>query len=178
MDDPLERAGLTDAAASVRAEWRADEEEWTRAAFDRWQHERSLLDVVRACMHRGDTVALHLAHATFTGLVCAVGDDLVGLALPDGRIDVRAGDGTAIVVRVLEDARAGGTRGADATTFRARLLELETGEQAVEVGCTAGSEVVIGRLQVGRDHVVVRDGDGSVTVVALAAVAWVRPAPD
>jgi hypothetical protein len=179
VTDPLDRAGIGDAAAAVRAEWRADEDEWSRAALEHWQHQRTLLDVVRECMHRGDTIALRLPHVTFTGRVRAVGDDIVAIdVLGQSRVDVRVDAYTPIVVRVLERARAGGTRGDAVTTFRARLLELEMDEHDVELGANGGDEIVCGRLQVGHDHVIGHERDGTSAVIALAAVAWVRPVPE
>ncbi len=167
--DPLEHAGIGDAAASARAEWRADEEEWTRAAVELWHHGRRLLDVVRDCMHRGDTVAVKVGAVTMTGTVCAVGDDVVSLAVADGRVDLPLDSAAALTVRVVDRARTGGTRGEPCTTFRARLLELEASEHDVEI-VTLSGDAVRGRLVVGRDHVVVGDD-----VVGFAAIAWVRP---
>ena len=109
--DPLAHAGIGDAAASARAVWRADEEEWTRAAVERWHHGRTLLDVVRECMHRGDTVAVRVGAVTMTGTVRVVGDDVVSLASADGRVDFPLDSTTALTVRVVERARSGGTRG-------------------------------------------------------------------
>lgn len=177
MTDPLDRAQLGDAAAAVRAEWRADEEEWTRAAVERWQHRRTLLDVIRECMLRGDTIALRLGDITFTGLVQAIGDDLIVLAARDGRVDVRVDEHTPLVMRVHERARTGGTRGDAVTTLRARLLELEMGGLDVEVGADAAGGVECGEITVGRDHVIVHHDEQAETVIALAAVAWVRRAP-
>jgi hypothetical protein len=171
--DPLERVGLGDAAASLRAQWRADEEEWTCAAVERWQHDRTFVDVLRACMHRGDTVALELPHTTFRGVVGAVGDDFVSLHASGGAVEVRL-DVVAPPLRVLEDARAGGTRGVAVTTFRARLLELEMERVTVEVGTEPAGALLRGRLRVGRDHVVVDDFDGAQAVVVWSALAWVR----
>lgn len=168
VTDPLEGAGLGDLGAALRAEWRADEEEWTRAAVERWRHERTLLDVLREHMHRGDTVALRLPHVTLTGMVSAVGEDLFAVASGDARVDVQIGERTPLVVRVVERARAGGTRGNAVTTFRARLLELETGGQEVDVATTAG-DVLHGRLGVGSDHVIVDDH-----VIMQPAIAWIR----
>ena len=177
MTDPLDGAQLGDAAAAVRAEWRADEEEWTRAAVERWQHRRTLLDVVRECMLRGDTIALRLGDITFTGLVQAIGDDLIALAAADGRVDVRVDEHTPLVMRVHERARAGGTRGNAATTFRARLLELEMDGLDVEIGADVAGGIVYGAITVGRDHVIVHQDEQAETVIALAAVAWIRRAP-
>jgi hypothetical protein len=172
VTDPLDRAGLGDAAAAVRAEWRADEEEWTRAAFERWQHARTLVDVLRECMHRGDTVALRLPHETLTGTVQSVGDDLLALAMPEGRVDVNVGGVVPLVARIVDRARTGGTRGDAATTFRTRLLELEAREQEVEVRTTSG-DTVRGLHRVGHDHLIVGEH-----LVAFAAVIWVRPVPE
>jgi hypothetical protein len=130
-------------------------------------------------MHRGDTVALRLPYATFTGRVRAVGDDIVAInVMEQSRVDLRVDPHTPIVVRVLERARAGGTRGDAVSTFRARLFELEMDERDVEVGANGGHEIVCGRLQVGHDHVIGHEPDGSSTVIAWAAVAWVRPVPE
>ncbi len=175
MTDPLERVDIGDAAAVVRAEWRADEEEWTRAALERWRHNRSLLDVLRECMHRGDTITVCPGSVTFTGRVAAVGDDLLALAAPDGRVDVHCHADAPLVVRIAERARTGGTRGDAVTTFRARLLELEMADGEVEIGTRSAGDVVRGRLTVGRDHVIVQDREGGEAVITLAALAWVRP---
>jgi hypothetical protein len=131
--DPLDRLGLRDSAAAVRAEWRVDEEEWTRAVFELWQHDRTLLDVLRECMHRGDTVALELPDVTITGALGAVGDDFVGLHGYEGPVDVPVGPGHWLVARAVEHARSCGTRGEAVSTFRARLLVLESHDRAVVV---------------------------------------------
>jgi hypothetical protein len=182
VTDPLDRVDIGNAAAVMRAEWRADEEEWTRAALERWQHDRTLLEVLRECMHRGDTIAVRSGSVTFTGRVEAVGDNVVAIAARDGRVDLCCDAAVPLVVRVVERARSGGTRGDAVTTFRARLLELEMAEGDVEAGTRVSGDVVRGRLTVGHDHVVVRDdeagdGGGGEMVIALAALAWVRPAP-
>ena len=82
-------------------------------------------------------------------------------------------------MRVIERAPTGGTRGEAVTTFRARLLELEMDEADIEVGIAADNipDVVCGRLDVGRDHVLVHEQDDSEVVIALGATAWVRRAP-
>jgi hypothetical protein len=180
VTDPLDRVDIGEAAAVVRAEWRADEEEWTRAALERWQHERTLLEVLRECMHRGDTITVCPGSVAFTGRVEAVGDDLVAISAPDGRVDLRCDAAAPLVVRIVERARTGGTRGDAVTTFRTRLLELEMAEGDVEIGTHVSGDVVRGRLIVGHDHVIVRDdeagdGGGGEMVIAFTALAWVRP---
>jgi hypothetical protein len=167
--DPLEHSGIGDSAAAARAEWRADEDEWTRAAVEQWHHGRTLLDVVRDSMHRGDVVALGIGASTATGTICSVGDDFVSVASTAGRVDVRADPTTPLVLRIVERARRGGTRGEPCTTFRARLLELEASTTEVEV-TTATGDAPRGRLVVGRDHVAVGDELVAFTAVVSARV--------
>jgi hypothetical protein len=172
VTDPLARASLGDAAAAARAEWRADEEAWTRAAVEQWRHNRTIRDVLRDAMHRGDRVELALPAITFAGRVIAVGDDVVVVETIDGVVDVNVTEHVPLVVRVLERAHAGGTRGEPVTTLRARALELEGATCDARIGCCAAPTVFDGHVQVGRDHLVVTERDGTSVVLALTAVAW------
>jgi hypothetical protein len=110
-------------AGALREQWRLEEEEYARAAEQQWAHDRTLLDVARELMHRGDTVAIEMADTMFTGIVVAVGGDYLQLLTSGGPVDVCIG-GTPLVLRVLERASAGGCRVIPGSqTFRARLLE-------------------------------------------------------
>lgn len=164
---------LREAGGAARAEWRAEEELWARAAFEAWEHQRSMIDVARDCMHRGDTVALVLPDRTFTGTVVAAGRDHVGLRTAGGRVDVGFAPASGPLLRVVAPARAGGSRGDGATsTFRARLLELEPSQKLVEVGCVGA--VLSGVLRVGRDQVSLEDSEGGRVYVPMASVIWAR----
>jgi hypothetical protein len=169
------------AAGLLRAEWRADEEAWSRAALERWEHDRTLVDVVRDCMHRGDTLAFVFATCTFTGAVTAVGADIARIATPAGGVDVRIDPAMPAVVRVLGNARRGGGRRGDesTTTFLARLRQL--GGSTVRVGAHGADgvgEVAVGELGLGRDHVSVVGRDGERVYLPMASVCWVRPDDD
>jgi hypothetical protein len=174
----------------MREEWRAEEEEYTRAAATQWAHSRTLIEIARELMHRGDVVAVTAGSATFTGTVTHVGLDLLRLRTPGGTTDVSlaavtTGSGerrrvrllAPVVLRVVERARAGGRsahRGVE--TFRARLLEHETDAEPVVVGSLLLEEELRGALTVGRDQVCVTDRDGRETYVPLAWISWVtRP---
>jgi hypothetical protein len=176
MPDAFPPDGFGDAAAAARSEWRADEEDWTRAAVERWLHARTLLDVVRECMHRGDTVSVRFGDRVFSGRVSAVGSDLFSLDLVEGRVDVAAADDARFLLRVDARARSGGARGDHVTTLRARLLELESARCDIEIGAGLGDEVR-GQLCVGRDHVLVRSAATPDAVVPMGAVAWVLARP-
>jgi len=172
-DQPLaELAGL---GAAAREEWRADEEEWGRAAVEQWTHGRGLLDVARELMHRGDAVAVVAGDTTFTGTITYVGSDVLQVHTGGGLVDVHTA--TPVVLRVVTRARAGGRRpGAAPSTFRARLLERESDAGDVVVGSMLLRDELKGRLRVGADHVVVRDDGGPETYVPMAWISWVASA--
>jgi len=160
------------AAAAARAEWRAEEESWIRAAHERWEHGRSLVDVVRDCMHRGDRVTFVLSSTTVAGAVVAVGTDVARVATVEGAVDVAISSASPVVVRVAP-GRNPGTRGdGTVTTFAARLRELDGA--VVDVAANDGDELR-GRLRRGRDHVRVDDGDRGSAYVPIGSVVWVRP---
>jgi hypothetical protein len=173
--DPVE-------AAAARASWRADEDEWTRAALESWQHRRTLHDVARECMHRGDRVGVTMWRTIFTGVLVAVGEDVCSLRTPDGRVDIRLPIDDAPLpfeLRVVADAAAGGTRGDPVPlSFRTCLLGHEAHATEVMIGPALAGEVRRGRLVVGRDHVVLTTPGGDTTYLALASLAWVRAARD
>jgi hypothetical protein len=176
MFDGIDDADLA-VAAALRAEWRADEHAWTRAALEQWEHDRTLVDVLRTCLHRGDTVALELPGRAFVGIVSAVGDDIARVATPDGSVDVQLVPTAAFVLRIVAPARAGGQRG-DPTiaTFRARLLQLEG--VVIQLGVAAREDELTGQLCVGRDQISVVDREGARRYVPIGSVSWVRPVDD
>jgi hypothetical protein len=173
--DPLNDPELAAAGAALRAEWRTDEEEWSRAAFEHWQHDQSLLDVARDCMHRGDTLVVLSRRNTFRGVVSSVGEDVMRVATAEGPVVVHVNADAPLALRVVMRATAGGARGdREPASLRAVLLDLETSGARVEVGVAIADAVLTGMLRVGRDQVAVRDGDGFETYVPLRWVTWVR----
>ncbi len=168
-----------DAAAALRAEWRADEEEWTAAAVAQWSHGRTLLERARHHMHRGDTLDVELGAAHVMGHVVAVGIDVIAVDGIGGRVDLHVHSHAPIAWRVLRAAPSGGSRGLDVGSFRVRLLELEMNATVVDIDATIWSGSCRGRLTVGRDHLAVVDDDRVETVFALSGVQSVRVAdPD
>src|SRR5262245_4577981 len=124
--DPRTRAEVADAAAAAAAQWRADEEAWAAAALAQWRHQRSLVDVAREHLHRGDTLTVSWSDTstTFTGAIVGVGTDLLALSAVGARVDIALGSHVPIVWRVVRRARDGGSRGHALDSLRARLLEL------------------------------------------------------
>lgn len=177
---------LGELAAGWREAWRRDQEAWGDEAARAWEHGRTLADRSTEWMLRGDVVAVSTAGRTFTGPVVAVGEDLLAVATPEGRVDVRTAfragraahsSRAPVVVRVVDRGAGPGRRpAAGAPTFEARLAELEARGAAVVVGSALLAEELIGEVGLGRDHLVVRPAGAHETVVPRAWVAYVRPA--
>ncbi len=166
----------SDSAAAVRAEWRADEEEWSRAALEHWEHGRSLADVARDCMHRGDAVTVAIGSVAWSGVIAGVGTDVARLDVPAGPVDVRLAAEAPFVLRVRSGSRRPAPTGPPVTTvtsFTARLRELD----GTEVCIGTSGEVLEGRLRVGRDQLRLT-GDGGCVYVPAGSVWWVRPLDD
>jgi hypothetical protein len=176
MSDPLADLvadpALASEAAAARAEWRAEEEEWTRAEAERWRHQRTLAGLAREYLHRGDTVEVVAAGVRFRGPLSRVGDDWLQVQTDGGPVDVSFS--SALVLRRLVRAAAGGCRDDGAVaTFRARLLEYEAGGEAVIVGAPALDGALRGVLTVGSDHVIITTDE---IETALPEISWVQRA--
>ncbi|HEX5588267.1 MAG TPA: hypothetical protein VFZ17_13225 [Acidimicrobiia bacterium] len=176
--DELGDGTLARVGAAARAEWRADEEEWSAAALEQWRHGRTLVDVAREHLHRGDVIAIDLLSPSpsLQGAVIGVATDLIAVDAFTGRVDVHVAHDAPIAWRIVERVADGGTRGLDLDGFRARLLELEAAATRVEVGVATSDAPQRGLLTVGRDHVGLEDRDAS-WVISLSALRWVRLAP-
>jgi hypothetical protein len=166
--------------AAMREEWRTEQVAATDDAAEQWRHSRTLLDVARDHMHRGDRVAITVAGHRAVGEIVEVARDRIALLdelFPGGgrRVDVHVVDSVPLTLRVVERARAGGRSGAHTTSFRARLLELESGGSPVAIATASDPEALVGSLSVGTDIVVIATAIGIETVIALSAVASVSP---
>jgi hypothetical protein len=170
--DLLESDTVSDEAAAARAEWRADEDEWSRAALERWEHGRGLDDILRDCMHRGDAVTFAFPTVTWSGVVVAVTPDVVRVDVGETRVDVRLATEAPFVLRTRPaDAHGGNDVTTEPTTFLARLRELDG-----TTVCIGTSTVLLeGQLRVGRDQLRLTTDDGAVAHVPTASVWWVRP---
>ena len=178
MRDLLESDTVSDEAAMARAEWRADEEQWSRAALERWEHGRGLADIVRDCMHRGDTVTFGFVSHVWSGVVVAVGRDVTRIDTGVTWVDIRLGADAPFVLRVRAGTKVGngaaGCLDRTLTTFTARLREVDG--TALCIGTSAGP--LEGRLRIGVDQLRVTDADGGVAYVPIDSVSWLRPLDD
>lgn len=161
---------LAPLGGAMRAEWQAEEEELTRAAYDQWRHGRSFADLLAECATRGDTVHVTAATATFRGPVVDVGVDRFTIAAGPGPVDIALGADVVIGIDSAAAAEAG-ERPAAGGTLRARLLEHETSGATVLIG-TSDAELR-GVITVGADHVVVAHGELA-RAVAISSIIWIR----
>jgi hypothetical protein len=164
----------SDAVAAVRAEWRADEQAWSRAALEQWEHGRGLADVARDCMHRGDTASFAFGSVTWSGAIVAVGHDLARLDAGIERVDVRLAPDAPFVLRMRSGLADPGRHDGVVTTFVARLRELD----GTEVYIGTSSEALEGSLRIGRDQLRLTDRDGGCAYVPTGSVWWARPLDD
>lgn len=172
--DSMQHPDLARVAGEMRAEWRAEQEAETADAVAHWRHTRSLTDWLRDRMHAGDVVAACVLDARFAGRVEEVGEDLVALRGPQGRVEIHVDASIPVAFELLEHATAGGTRSPHRRAFRDALVARD--EQAdVRVATLLRPAGVRGTVLVGRDFVTVIEASGLETVVPIAQIAWVTP---
>jgi hypothetical protein len=169
---------LAATGAAMRAAWRAEQEAATRDARADWTHRLTLVDRLRAHMHRGDTLVVAVAGHGVTGSVEEVGDDLLALMSPGGRVDIHLAPTIPMTFEVSA-AREGGHRGSDAAggRFRHALIAREQ-DRRVRLGTVLQPEGLEGELRVSADHVAITTQAGREVVVPISGVAWVRPADE
>lgn len=171
MRDLLESDGMWDDAATVRAQWRAEAEAWSRAALEHWEHSRGLADVVRDASQRGDVVSFTFASVTWAGVVVAVSVDVARVDTGSALVDVRLATEAPFVLRVRAGERSGWRRAGAPVGFVARLRELD----GTEVCIGTSSSALEGTLRVGRGQLRLTDADGTCAYVPTGSVWWVRP---
>jgi hypothetical protein len=173
-DNLLESSWMSEDASAARAAWRAEEDRWSRAALEQWEHTRALADVVRDCMHRGDRATFVLPTVTWSGPLVAVGNDIARVAVGATLVDLRLAPAAPFVLRVRSTPNPGQRGDASVTTFLARLRELDG--TSVSIGLISGS--LEGGLRLGRDQIRLDERDGSGAYVPTGSVWWVRPLDD
>ncbi|HEX5614344.1 MAG TPA: hypothetical protein VFZ83_04255 [Acidimicrobiia bacterium] len=170
-DDTIDPSDELALRASLRAEWRAEQEALIDDAAEEWRHQRTLAEVARECMHRGDRVRVVVRGHQLHGEVLEVGHDLLSLRTATGRVDVHLDASVPVLVQP-ERAKSGGARDvAGAGSFRSALLARETNGPVV-LGTTIADDALEGRLVVGHDHVCVID-DERETFVPISAITFV-----
>lgn len=158
------------------AEMRAEAEEVERQAHLGRLRTRSLADVARQAMHRGDRAVVEVAGRIITGHVSHTGTDYMVVEGDDEVVDIRLAQAA---IGFERSAHGGHSTSAGSTTMRARLAEYEqTGEPVRLVAPLIPMEVAGSLIVVARDHVTVRRSDGGDVHLPIDAIALViRPRP-
>jgi hypothetical protein len=176
MPDGLDHPDLTRVGASVRSEWRAEEQAATRDAMERWRRARTLVDWLVERMHAGDTIAAAIGPQTFTGAVDEVGRDTLGLRTSFARVDVHLGAVGPLDLALVEHATAGGHRASLRRSFRDIVIAREH-EATVTIGTMSAPEGIDGRVACAGDFVTITAGDGAELVVPMDRVLWLALRP-
>jgi hypothetical protein len=174
-----EHPDLQNVGASMRDEWRTEQEAATQDAAEAFQHRRSLSDLLTEHMHRGDRLALTVAGYRITGSVEEVGPDLVALRTLFGRVDVHRSPTIPLYFEVFERATEGGSRGSDAAggSFH-RALELREREEDCTVGTLFDADGYDGKIRVGADFVTIVARAGAETTIPIPLVSWISARRD
>jgi hypothetical protein len=172
--DYSDHPDLSGIAGEMRAEWRAEQESATADAAAQLRHGRGLTDWLRDRMHAGDRVAAFLTAQSFVGVVEEVGDDLVALRGPFGRVEIHVCDAVPISFELVEHPTSGGARSVVRRTFRDALLPRDE-QPRVRVGTVLEPGGIEGALSVARDFVSVVSAAGIETIIPIAHVSWVVP---
>jgi hypothetical protein len=176
MPDGFDHPDLARVDASVRAEWRAEEEAATSDAMERWRRARTLVDWLVERMHVGDSIAATIGPQSFTGTVDEVGRDTFGLRTPFARVDVHLGAVGPLDLALVEHATAGGHRASLQRSFRDILIAREH-EATVTIGTASTPDGIDGRVACAGDFVTIMAGDGAELVVPMDRVLWVALRP-
>lgn len=170
--------GLDDLARELRhgvgGELRADAEEGERLAARSVLRRRGLAEVATESRDRGDTVTASLPGRVFSGQVGHAASDLLTLVTATGDVHVNLAGPVVLRVGPPAASEAAPAR-PEASSFKARLYELELAGVLLELGSAAQVDVLRGRIRaVALDHVLFDDLDGVRWAVGLGAVHYVR----
>jgi hypothetical protein len=161
-------------AAAMDAEVRAEQAAYEAEALRAERRRRSLGDVARELVVRGDLVEVVVAGQRLRGTPVHAGRDHLALATPRGQVDVALGAMTCL--EVLARRPGGAAAGAGPATFRARMTEHEVAASPVVVLLADGGTVEGVVAAAAADHLLLTARRGEV-VVPWAGVAAVWPSP-
>jgi hypothetical protein len=172
MPEGFDHPDLAHVGASMRSEWRAEEEQATRDALERWRRSRTIVDWFVERMNAGDVIAVTCGPKRFTGTVEEVGPDLVGLRAAFARVDVHLASTAPMQFELVERVTEGGRRASMRRTFRELVIGREEPD-AVTVGTSLSPDGLVGQVRAARDFVTIVSKDGGEVVVPLDDVTWI-----
>jgi hypothetical protein len=184
---PLGERPAGDDLGRLERELLRDREDAEALALWSWQRQQSLQDVLRACLARGDQLAITvLGGRSFRGDLVHTGGDLACVATTTALVNVNLG--LPVVLQILQRATRGGrARVKQAQSFRRRLEEYEgehqerpvaparaRAEDLLEFGSPLLARQLRGHLKaVCPDVVYVVDREGGEWYLPFAALTYV-----
>jgi hypothetical protein len=171
-DEEFEKMGR-ELREQVGGEFRLAAEQDEYWAMKQARRARTLPEIAYDAMSRGDLLEIWAGETTFRGFIQHTRNDLLVLQARD-RIDVNLGG--PVILRVIEPAAAPGSGAVrnGATSFAARLAELEQSRTLGEFVTPFSRAPVQGRVAIrANDHVIVEGPDTREWVVPLKWLAAV-----
>ncbi len=160
----------------VGQEWRAELEATEFETHQDRLRRRTLRDIAKMLLHRGDRLTMRTGQLQLTGEVVGGGRDYVTIntehLCADARLD-------RVALRVTRRSSGGVEARGTAPTWRARLTEMELTQEMVEVYAPSLGVSQPGRIRVvAADHLWLMDPTGFDSYLPLEEIAVViRPLP-
>ncbi len=160
----------------VGQEWRAELEATEFETHQDRLRRRTLRDIAKMLLHRGDRLTMRTGQLQLTGEVVGGGRDYVTIntehLCADARLD-------RVALRVTRCSSGGAEARGTAPTWRARLTEMELTQEMVEVYAPSLGVSQPGRIRVvATDHLWLVDPTGFDAYLPLEEIAVViRPLP-
>jgi len=142
----------------VGQEWRAELEATEFETHQDRLRRRTLRDVARMLLHRGDRLTVQAGALKLSGHVTAGGTDYVTINTNHLCADARLG---MVALRVTKRRSGGAQAGGMPSTWRARLTQMELTQETVQVHAPSLGVSLEGRIRaVAVDHVWLVDAAG------------------
>lgn len=175
-DDPDSNPdSLSDLARFLRQgvgqEWRAELEATEFETHQVRVRRRTLQDVAKMLLHRGDRLTVQAGRLRLSGQVTAGGTDYVTINTKHLCADARLGK---VALRVTKRHSGGAHAGGMPSTWRARLIQMELTRETVEVHAPSLGISLAGRIKaVAVDHVWLVDAAGLDSYVPFEEISVV-----
>jgi hypothetical protein len=156
----------------MRSSWAEEQDDATADAREQFQRHQSFRDWLIAAMHAGDRIAVTVVDQRFAGTVEEIGDDLIGLRVLFGRVDIHVVPGIPLQIELEDHPTSGGRRGDTDVPFAAALAARGPDADA-SIGTVYHPQGLDGVMTAGTDFVISRARAGAVTVLPMDQIAWV-----
>ncbi|MDH3303133.1 MAG: hypothetical protein OES24_21735 [Acidimicrobiia bacterium] len=175
-DNPELEALAAELRQRIARELRWEAEDVESETLKQVLRERTLSDVARESMARGDVIAASTPTLTVVGTISHARGDLAIVATGHALVSVNLAG--PVTLRCVETASSGGTSSSGGSgSFKARLAEFEMTGELVGLVVATLPDMLVGRITVtAADHIVVRGAGSTEWFVRFADIAMVLQA--